>query len=54
MGDEEEKTTDDRLHDTETRLLELSAKIDLVRERSDRITDLRSVHTDMQAAITKM
>jgi len=52
MSDEEEKTTDDRLRVTEDKLGELSVKIDSVREKSDaRITDLRSVHTDMREAI---
>lgn len=49
MGGEE---IEGRLRDTEEKLGELSVKIDSVREKSDaRITDLRSVHTDMREAI---
>lgn len=51
MGGEE---IEGRLRHTEEKLGELSETIESVRVRSDaRITDLRSVHTDMQEAIKK-
>ena len=54
MSEGGEKPIEDRLRVTEEKLGELSEAIELVRIRSvGIITDLRSVHTDMQAAIAK-
>jgi hypothetical protein len=52
MSDGGGETIEDRLRDTEEDLGKLSETNDSVRKRSvGIITDLRSVHTDMQAAI---
>jgi ASC-1-like (ASCH) protein len=52
MSDGGEKTIEDRLRDTEDRIVGLSDKIESVRKKSEGIiTDLRSVHTEMQVAI---
>jgi ASC-1-like (ASCH) protein len=54
MSDGGKKTIEDRLRDTEDRIVGLSDKIDSVREMSvGIIKDLRSVHTEMKVAIDK-
>jgi hypothetical protein len=52
MSEGGEKPIEDRLRVTEEKLGELSEAIESVRKKSEGIiTDLRSVRTDMQAAI---
>jgi hypothetical protein len=54
MSDGGGETIEDRLLVTEATLGTLSEAVESVRKRSEVIiTDLRSVHTDMQAAIAK-